>query len=84
MHSEEKNEIQRTYPGLYAFGWKQWGTNEITVKLVVDSGRGHAEGINLSPEEVEQAINILRNALSQARDKPDNEVVEDPWDETPF
>jgi hypothetical protein len=84
MYNPDKNEIERTYPALYAFGWKQWGTNELTVKLMIDGGKGHAGEINLSPEEVEQAITILRTALAQANDKPDNEVFEDPWGESPF
>jgi hypothetical protein len=82
MYNPDKNEIQRTYPAVYAFGWKQWGNNEPTVKLVVD-GIGGRE-VNLSAEEVEHVITILRTALAQANDKPDNEVFEDPWGESPF
>ena len=79
MYNPDKNEIERTYPGLYAFGWKQWGTNEVSVKLMVDGGKGYAGEINLSEEEVEHAITILRTALEVAKNKPDNEVFEDPW-----
>jgi hypothetical protein len=84
MYNPDKNEIERTYPAVYAFGWKQWGNNEPTVKLVVDSSRGHAGEVNLNAEEVENVITILRTALAQANDKPDNEVLEDPWGESPF
>jgi hypothetical protein len=84
MYNPDKNEIERTYSALHAFGWKQWGTNEPTVKLFVDGSRGHAGEVNLNAEEVEQVITILRTALAQAKDKPDNEVFENPWDESPF
>jgi hypothetical protein len=84
MYNPDKNEIERTYPALYAFGWKQWGTNELTVKLMIDGGKGHAGEVNLNAEEVENVITILRTALAQANDKPDNEVFEDPWGESPF
>lgn len=83
MYNKENKEIRRDYVGIAAYGWKQWGNNEPTVKLVVNSFGNSAEQ-NLNIEEVGQVIEMLQGALADALATPDHEVNTAGWDEMPF
>jgi hypothetical protein len=84
MYNKENKEIRRDYSAIAAYGWKQWGTSEPTVKLVVNSYGQSAEQ-NLSIEEVGQVIEMLQEALAEALAAKDHDPIENPWgDETPF
>ncbi len=83
MYDKEKQEIRRDYVGIATYGWKTWGTNTPTVKLVVNSYGDSAEQ-NLSVEEVGQVIEMLQSALAQALATPDHETNTNGWDEMPF
>jgi hypothetical protein len=84
MYDKDNKEIKREYSAIAAYGWKQWGTSEPTVKLVVNSYGQSAEQ-NLSIEEVGQVIEMLQNALAQALTVEDHSPNGDPWGpEEPF
>lgn len=79
MYDKEKQEIRRDYVGIATYGWKTWGDNIPTVKLVVNSYGQSAEQ-NLDEEEVGQVIEMLQAALAQAKAAKDY----DPNDNSPW
>ena len=83
MYDKEKQEIRRDYVGIATHGWKTWGTNTPTVKLVVNSYGDSAEQ-NLTIEEVGQVIEMLQSAMAQALEAPDNPTGDEAWGEMPF
>ncbi len=84
MYSKDNKEIKRDYVAIATYGWKQWGTSEPTVKLVVN-GYGHSAEQNLSVEEVGQVIEMLQTALAEALAAPDHSPSDEPWgEEMPF
>ena len=66
MYDKENKEIKRNYLAIATYGWKTWGDNIPTVKLIVNSYGQSAEQ-NLDEEEVGQVIEMLQNALAQAK-----------------
>jgi len=66
MYDNEHNVIRREYIAIDAHGWKTWGDNIPTVKLVVN-GYGNSAEQNLDEEEVGQVIEMLQTALAQAK-----------------
>ena len=85
MYDKENKEIKRDYLAIATYGWKQWGTNIPTVKLVVNSyGSGTEQ--NLTEEEVGQVIEMLQTALTEAKAAKDIDPnSESPWGfEEPF
>ena len=65
MYDKENKEIKRDYLAIATYGWKMWGTNIPTVKIVVNSyGSGTEQ--NLTEEEVGQVIEMLQTALADA------------------
>lgn len=85
MYDKENKEIKRDYLAIATYGWKQWGTNIPTVKLVVNSYGSGAEQ-NLTEEEVGQVIEMLQTALTEAKAAKDIDPnSESPWGvEEPF
>ena len=84
MYNKENKEMRRDYVAIAAYGWKQWGTSEPTVKLVVNSYAQSAEQ-NLNIEEVGQVIEMLQEALAEALAAKDHSPIDDPWGpEQPF
>lgn len=75
--------MRRDYVAVAAYGWKQWGTNEPTVKLVVNSYGQSAEQ-NLTEEEVGQVIEMLQNALVEATTAQDHDHTDYSEQEYPF
>ena len=83
MYDKDNKELKREYSAIAAYGWKTWGDNIPTVKLVVNSYGNSAEQ-NLTEEEVGQVINILQDALAEAKAAKDMDNT-DPWGaEQPF
>ena len=83
MYDKENKEIRRDYTAVAAYGWKTWGDNVPTVKLVVGNYSTGGEQ-NLTEEEVGQVIEMLQNALAEAKAAKDNEHTNYSEDETPF
>ena len=86
MYDKDNKEIKRDYLAIATYGWKAWGDNTPTVKLVVNSYGQSAEQ-NLSLEEVEQVIEMLQSAAKQAIDTKDYDPNDPtgPWGvEEPF
>jgi hypothetical protein len=85
LYDKENKEIKRDYLAIASYGWKQWGTNIPTVKLVVNSYGSGAEQ-NLDEEEVGQVIEMLQTALTEAKAAKDIDPnSESPWGvEEPF
>jgi hypothetical protein len=84
MYDKDNKEIKREYSAIAAYGWKQWGTSEPTVKLVVNS-YGQSVEQNLNIEEVGQVIEMLQTALAEALAAPDHSPSDEPWGfEEPF
>ena len=85
MYNKDNKEIKRDYLAIATYGWKQWGTNIPTVKLVVNSYGSGAEQ-NLTEEEVGQVIEMLQTALTEAKAAKDIDPnSESPWGfEEPF
>ena len=83
MYDKEKQEIRRDYVGVATYGWKAWGTNAPTVKLVVN-GYGNSGEQNLSIEEAGQVIEMLQTAMAQALEASDNPSMDEAWGDMPF
>ena len=83
MYNKENKEIRRDYVAIAAYGWKTWGDNVPTVKLVVGNYSTGAEQ-NLSVEEVGQVIEMLQNALEEAKNAEDHQHINYAEDEMPF
>lgn len=80
MYNKENKEIRRDYSAIAAYGWKTWGDNTPTVKLVV-SNFGQSGEQNLDEEEVGQVIEMLQNALAEAKAAKDYDPnnTNGPW-----
>jgi hypothetical protein len=83
MYNKDNKEIKRDYVAIAAYGYKTWGDNIPTVKLVVNSYGQSAEQ-NLNVEEVGQVIEMLQTALAEALAAQDHQVSTDGYDEMPF
>ena len=83
MYDKENKEIRRSYTAIAAYGWKTWGDNVPTVKLAVSSFGTGAEQ-NLTEEEVMQVIEMLQNALAEAKAAKDHESNDTGWEAHPF
>ena len=80
MYDKDNKEIKREYLAIATYGWKTWGDNIPTVKLVVNTYGQSAEQ-NLDEEEVGQVIEMLQNALAQAKAAKDYDPndTNGPW-----
>jgi hypothetical protein len=85
LYNKDNKEIKREYLAIATYGWKTWGDNVPTVKLVVNSYGQSAEQ-NLTEEEVGQVIEMLQSALAEAKAAKDiDSNSESPWGvEEPF
>jgi hypothetical protein len=83
MYDKDNKEIKRDYVAIATYGYKTWGGNIPTVKLVVNSYGQSAEQ-NLNVEEVGQVIEMLQTALAEALATQDHQVSTDGYDEMPF
>lgn len=75
------NAITRSQNIFSASGYKNWGNNNPAVEVLVNGYDNSFARLDLTIEEAEQAIEILKDAVEQAKNEPDHEHS---WDDTPF
>jgi hypothetical protein len=74
------NKIDKTYTVFTASGYKSWSDQTPMVEIVTQSLHEHGwTAVDLTIEEAEQAIEILKVAIQEAKD-----YKLPTYDETPF
>ena len=82
MYDKENNVIKQEFTAFQGYGWKRWNDNVPMVSITMNDGYGNSSGQSLTIDETLEVIELLKNAIEEAKNTEDNDPSK--WDDTPF